>query len=75
MDRGFERAQAEYNAPWSAWFDALAQGQKDIPVLGNMGGLRKLPTSYPLKGLQQATNQGWGNWRSLEAPYQKLENY
>ena len=68
-NRGFERAGAERNLPWMAWLEAAAQGRDEMPVFGSKGrSLAKL-------GLRQATNQGWGNWQSLEAPYQKLENY
>ena len=69
-NRGFQRAGAERNLPWMAWLEAAAQDRKDMPVCGSQKnrGLAKL-------GLRRAANQGWGNRQSLEAPWQKLENY
>ena len=68
-NRGFQRAGAERNLPWMAWLEAAAQGQDQMPVFGRKN------TSLHKLGLRQAANQGWGNWQSLEAPHQKLENY
>ena len=69
-NRGFQRAGAERNLPWMAWLEAAAQGQDEMPVFGRRKGM-----GLDKLGLRQAANKGWGDWQSLEAPWQKLENY
>ena len=62
---------------WDRWLEQLTQASGgQMPTFANQGGLRKLPTSPSLDALQQLNmEQGWGNWKSLEEPRKKLENY
>lgn len=78
MQQGFSRGAMAANPQWDAWFEAVRQANprgENTPFGSRGSSLRKLPTSQSLAALQQVVNQGWGDWRSLEAPWKKLENY